>query len=440
MHRTSLSTTSPRSLRSETGAALIHVGLSIFVLFAMSAFVLDFGVMWLARRQAQNAADAGALAGAYSRAYDDKANPPADDGLAHEAAVQTAQANAVFGQEGGVQVTWDCPAYAAGAKCVRVDVHRDGTDVDGDGTTDSNALPVFFAKLFGLTSQPVRATATAWVGNGNSVSCMRPFSVADKWTDVVDPTLNPAKFQRWKKQGNNVTELNPKDIYTPPSSSSAGTGYTVETALGTQVFLKAGNNPNSVADAVTPGWTLPIRLPDGDGGYFSGADDFRYSIKNCIGTPVSIGDYLPTETGVMNGPTAQGVETDDDSLVEQDPDAVWDTGTKSVTGSCAPTCAEFSPRIVPIVVFDMDEFQWRTSKNDWTTNWIPGSGPGTGSFTCPINGGRCIRVVNILGFFVERMSGQDVVGRLVMYPGDVITTSNTVSDTAAFITSIQLIR
>lgn len=423
----------------ERGAALIQVGIAIFVLVAMTAFVLDFGVMWLARRQAQNAADAGALAGAIARAYDETDDPPAANGLAYQSAVAAAQANLVFGEEGGVRVTWDCPPYAAGGRCVRVDVHRDGTDADGDGTTDSNSLPVFFATLFGLSDQSVRATATAWVGTGNSTNCMRPFAVADRWDDIVQPELNPKQFQRWEKVGPNAVERNPKDNYMPPRFNDPGTGYTVEDHLGAQVILKAGNNPNSVADAVTPGWTLPIQLPDGEGGYVSGADDFRDAIKHCIGNPVTIGDYLPTEEGVMVGPTAQGTETDGDSLVNQDPEAEWDEESGEIINSCAPECAEFSPRIVPIAIFDMDEFQWRTTGNDWTTPWIPGEGPGTGTFSCPI-GGRCVRVVNIIGFFVERMQGQDVFGRVIKYPGDFETGESSVDDSAAFLTTIQLIR
>ena len=39
-------------------------------------FVVDHGVMWIARAQAQNSADAGALAGAVTRGFDDFANPP----------------------------------------------------------------------------------------------------------------------------------------------------------------------------------------------------------------------------------------------------------------------------------------------------------------------------------------------------------------------------
>ena len=182
---------------------------------------------------------------------------------------------------------------------------------------------------------------------------------------------------------------------------------------------------------------MPVRLPDGAGGYVSGASDFSNAIKHCIGNPVSIGDYLPTENGVMVGPTAQGTETDIDSLINQDKDAVWNTSTNRVDDSCAPECADFSPRIVPVAIFDMDEFQWRTTANNWTTPWIPGVGPGTGTFSCPA-GGRCIRVVSIIGFFVERMIGQDVPGRVVQYPGEF--TTGTGGPVSPFLTTIQLIR
>jgi Flp pilus assembly protein TadG len=417
-------------LQSEAGVSLISVAISILVLTSFLAFVLDYGVMWLARRQAQNAADSGALAGATARAYDETDDPPADDGIAHDAAFAAAQQNLVFGEAGGVAINWDCPAFAAGGKCVRVDVHR-------DGTLDSNPLPTFFAGLLGVTSQNVRATATAWVAYGNTTNCMRPFSVADNWIDNV--TSTPRKFQRWNKVGPNAVEMSPKDVYVPQFVGGTGTGYTPDANLGDQVFLKKGN-PAQTADDVEPGWSLPVRLPDGAGGYTSGADDFSDAIKQCIGNPVSVGDYLPLETGVMTGPTAQGVSTDADSLVNQDKFAVWNTSTKTVDGSCAPGCASFSPRIVPIATFDMDEFQWRSSANNWTTPWIPGVGPGTGStFNCPA-GGRCVRVTNIIGFFVEGLTSGDVTGRVVMYPGEFVSGPPSVNSGAGFLTDIQLIR
>ena len=50
----------------ERGAVLIQVAVALLALLALSAFVVDYGVMWASRGQAQNSADAGALSGALS--------------------------------------------------------------------------------------------------------------------------------------------------------------------------------------------------------------------------------------------------------------------------------------------------------------------------------------------------------------------------------------
>ncbi len=62
--------------KCERGAILIQVAISIMALTAFTAFVVDYGVLWVARGQAQNAADAGALAGAIALAFDDVDYPP----------------------------------------------------------------------------------------------------------------------------------------------------------------------------------------------------------------------------------------------------------------------------------------------------------------------------------------------------------------------------
>ena len=49
---------------------LIQVAVALLGLIALSAFVFDYGVMWVSRGQAQNSADAGALAGAVALAFD----------------------------------------------------------------------------------------------------------------------------------------------------------------------------------------------------------------------------------------------------------------------------------------------------------------------------------------------------------------------------------
>jgi hypothetical protein len=230
-------TTLRERLAAERGVSLIQVGILIFMLTGFCAFVLDNGVVLMARRQAQNAADAGALAGAIARAYDERTDPPAANGEAYQSAFFTARENVVFGQAPGINVSWECPAYAAGARCVRVDALRDGT-----GVPVGPPLPSFFGVLFGIDSHVVRATATAWVAYGNSTNCMRPFSVADRWEELVGP---PDKYDRWSSQGNQVVESQTRTTCTcRQAKANPGTGYTVEDHYGTELILKGGNNPN----------------------------------------------------------------------------------------------------------------------------------------------------------------------------------------------------
>jgi hypothetical protein len=404
---------------SESGVILVQVAIAIVVLMAFMTFVMDYGVLWVSRGEAQNAADAGALAGAIARAYDDPANPPSNTGMAAQSAEQAAEQNMVWNAAPVAQVSWNCPAGVAGS-CVRVDVYR-------NGQFGSAPLPMLFGSILNMSQQGVRATATARVATANSTNCMRPFSVADKWAHVINPV---DQFNRWRKVGSAAVEDNPHDQYTPPSQYGPGTGYTVQQDLGTQLVLKGGNNPNSTTGAIEPGWFLPVQLPDGAGGYIAGANDYRAAIATCIGNPVTIGQYLPTETGAMVGPTSQGVG----DLTALDPGATYDPSTHTVTGSCAPACAPISPRIVPISVFDMDEFQWRNAANDWTSSW--GTYPAS---PCPI-GGKCVRITNILGFFVEQMQGQDVMGRLIMYPGQFVVGAPSLGGGAGFLQTIQLVQ
>ena len=81
--------------REERGAALIHMAIAMVAMMAFSALVIDYGIFWVARRQAQNSADAGALAGAIAYAFDDSTDL-SDTGPAKLNAVATAQRNVVY--------------------------------------------------------------------------------------------------------------------------------------------------------------------------------------------------------------------------------------------------------------------------------------------------------------------------------------------------------
>src|SRR6476620_6562833 len=110
---------SAQRLQSERGAVFVQVGIAMFVLVAFNVFVLDYGVMWVARSQAQAAADAGALAGAVARGYDDFDPTPSPMGTAAQLAKAAASANLVWNQPATADVpAFNCPAGAPPGRCV----------------------------------------------------------------------------------------------------------------------------------------------------------------------------------------------------------------------------------------------------------------------------------------------------------------------------------
>ena len=57
--------------RDERGMSFVWVGMGFMAFFAATTLAIDVGMFMTARSQAQNAADAGALAGATALVFDD---------------------------------------------------------------------------------------------------------------------------------------------------------------------------------------------------------------------------------------------------------------------------------------------------------------------------------------------------------------------------------
>ncbi len=132
-----------RTFASEKGAVFVQVGISIFVMMAFNVFVLDYGMMWVGRRQAQNAADAGALAagdGARLRRFYVAAviiwHRSAERAAGRRAEPRVATGAALR------EVLFTCPAGVTG-KCVQVNVYRNGQN-------GSTPLPTLFGPIFGI--------------------------------------------------------------------------------------------------------------------------------------------------------------------------------------------------------------------------------------------------------------------------------------------------
>jgi len=118
-----------------------------------------------------------------------------------------------------------------------------------------------------------------------------------------------------------------------------------------------------------------------------------------------------------------------------DPDAKWDAANKRVIDSCVGppyTCSKpgysASPRIVAVPVINTQD-AWDAVHSD------SGGSQGAGNMT--------VKIVALLGFFVEGMGGtggKDVVGCLATKPDLLVSNGGSVSPSAAFIKAVTLVR
>jgi hypothetical protein len=430
-------------LASDQGAILIQVAVIIIVLIAFTSFVADYGLMWVARRQAQNSADAGALAGAVALGFDDFSDRT-DTGPAKQSALNFALSNYVVEEAPDVQIDTDIlfypddpskfPDECADDTCIRVDVYRN--------QERSNPLPTWFSQLVGVTEQGVRATAIARAAFGNATDCLKPWAVVDRWLENWEdgaPATLPwnfnSNFDKYDSRGNPDPSITTPDVYTPASvvyddegtpdwstyvpgtgfhpftfgGDGSVSGYTSD--YGMQISLKVGDAGDWNFGA---GFFMRLDLCDlidreahPDAPSNAGADCYKYVIKNCVGATLKIGDEIAFDNspGSATGPTrdavggaAVGASEDADSLYNQDRGAYWDTGLNGGRGGVAGSAYPVSPRIVAVPLINPDALM-AAFKN--------------GNTTAPIG--------NIAGFFVEGVVGsgvnQKVVGRLMTMPG-----------------------
>jgi hypothetical protein len=145
-------------LRSDSGQAYVLTILFLVVLLGMAAAVLDVGSWYRAHRSLQATVDSAALAGAQALPQD----PGAASALASEYAVKNGG--------GDMDVSFSTKTFPS-----------DTIEVEG-----TRAAPGFFAKIFGVETITVRATAKARAG----------FPVAAKWVAPIvvhidHPMLQP---------------------------------------------------------------------------------------------------------------------------------------------------------------------------------------------------------------------------------------------------------
>jgi uncharacterized membrane protein len=162
-------------IRSEKGVTLLIVAASLVIILGMCALGIDLVAAYLARVQCQRAADAAALAGAKAFVGTSCTSTggcgPAQEPQATQNAISAAAQNPVMGlapTASTVSIAFSYPDPSEPQ--ITVTVYRDSTHTD--------ALPTMFAKIFGINSMNISATATAEAYNGQlGAGCIKPFLV-----------------------------------------------------------------------------------------------------------------------------------------------------------------------------------------------------------------------------------------------------------------------
>ncbi|HWC06102.1 MAG TPA: pilus assembly protein TadG-related protein [Gemmatimonadota bacterium] len=355
----------------ERGATIVFVALAVTALLSVVALAIDVGMLLNSRSEAQRAADAAAMAGAGKLIPE-----PTNATLAEDTAIEFGEMNNVMDQfadilPGDVDVD-------LGIGRVTVRVRREADR--------GNAVGTWFANVFGVSSADVGAVAAAQVGQASAATCVKPWAIADAWDDadgdeVYDPgELYQADLTGW---GTNYRDTGEPGEGQMPD----GFGIAYDDDRGRQIRIAEGDPDETVVS----GWYFPWDIPQPPGGVCSGGPGgqggscYEWSISHCHPQIIQLGAVYKVENGRMVGPMNKGIN----DLIAQDPDAVWDPSTNTVTGSVSSNW-EGSPRIVVVPFYDPTLFPLGPGKEDIVFN-------------------------NFGEIFIEGKVGNDIVGRFMGY-------------------------
>jgi Flp pilus assembly protein TadG len=362
-----------RLRRDESGMSYVFVGLGFMGFLSASMLAIDVGMLMTARNQAQNAADAGALAGATALVFDSFSDRTST-GPAVTSALAGARANQVMRAQVSVMpedVSFPVDGFGE-ANRVQVNVYRDAAH--------GNPLSLLIAQYFGIETTDISATATAEASKASGMTCVKPFTIPDKWREVQSPPWDGSDtYDAFNSRGEPLA--NP-DVYIP-ADQPGYTGYNQEANRGQELVIRAGTGEN-----ITVSFYYSLAIGGLVGG-LTGADAYRWNIDNCNQTVMHWGDLMTQEPGNVVGPTVQGIE----ALIARDPTARWDLTTNRVVNSAFG--GQQSPRVFPIPLYDPPYYD---------------SGKRNGRMAD-------LKVANWIGFFADHIQGNQIYGRIIPIAG-----------------------
>jgi hypothetical protein len=300
--------------------ALPLLAVFILVLFAVAAMAIDLGIAYTARTSAQHAADAAALAGAWTFMTAGMPQPTSAINTAIHVAAQTK----ILGQSATItasNVSVRLPDPAAGVPAwVTVTVPRTG----------SNGVATFFARAIGWNSINVAAKATAEAAvAGTSTACLKPLFVPNTIINTMPPSVNPCK--------------NPRGTIFDDTGNLTPYALKVLSSSNRQLYTIRPTSP--------PGALVPSQYFSID--YGSGGSTYRCALSGClsscgISNPQQYcGGTLTTETGNMVGPTYQGINT----LIGNPPVYTWQ-GLGDYLDTATGQSVDIAPNLVVTPVWN----------------------------------------------------------------------------------------
>jgi len=275
----------PAFERQETGAVLVQTALMLVVLLLFVGLAVDVSNLYYERQRMQNAADAGALAGAHAICFGGDPVAAATDYAENRNSADTALVQIIDGYQVRVVATRATETYFIGLAGLMgvsgldvVHVSAEATAACGASTRVCGVFPIAFDKA-------------TW----DKIPCGSDFYV---WDD------------------NSVTE----DMCTKCQC---------EDVVGSAVNVGPGHRGWVGFSAPPAPWPNPYNC-----GYNCGASSLGCWIEHDYSGPLDIGDCVPGDTGVVSSALqdAEGREGDNLAIL------IWDTGPcEEVIGSCPGT-------------------------------------------------------------------------------------------------------
>lgn len=297
--------TQPKRI-TERGATLVIVAAAMVGLLAVCAIAIDLANFYLARAEAQRAADAAALAGAAAFVNSGCVTSGCISGglqesLARQQAEAVGNENSIAGASASIQDNDITFSYSS-PQDPQITV------------TAGRSVPTYFAKAIGINTSNVSASATAEAYNasgGNvpvSAACLKPFLM---------PNCDPI-------------HTSPRN---PACQGSASQGYIIDPNTG------AVEHPGAYPSGVI-GMPWKLHSTAGPSQWYlvgfqgappSSGSALRNHIAQCTSAILSCGSTLTTANGNNAGPILQGTE----ALINANGDGL-NQGQDSIDTSLGP--------------------------------------------------------------------------------------------------------